>query len=270
MYDDVPSVFINTGLEYPEIQKFAMSQKNVIMIRPEMRFDEVLKTYGYPVISKEISQKVHDANVARRKGNENSYALRQFNGTYVDTNGKRSMFNCEKWAFLLDAEFDISHKCCDVMKKRPAHKYSKETGRMPIIGTMADESMLRRQTWMKYGCNSFDGSNPSSKPMSFWTEQDVLRYIKEYEIPYCSIYGDIIEENGRLKTTGKNRTGCVFCGFGAHVEKEPNRFQKLKKSHPNQYRYCIGGGKHVDGRWQPNKEGLGLGRVLDYIKVPYN
>ena len=25
----------------------------------------------------------------------------------------------------------------------------------------------------------------------------------------------------------------------------------------------------VDGKWQPNKEGLGLGKVLDYIGVDY-
>ena len=50
MYDDVPSLFVNTGLEYPEIQKFAMSQKNVITVRPDMRFDEVIKNYGYPII----------------------------------------------------------------------------------------------------------------------------------------------------------------------------------------------------------------------------
>ena len=30
-----------------------------------------------------------------------------------------------------------------------------------------------------------------------------------------------------------------------------------------------GGGEMVDGKWQPNKEGLGLGKVLDYIGVNY-
>lgn len=64
IYDDVPAVFVNTGLEYPEIQKFVRSIKDgkydcfnpdVEIIRPEMRFDEVLKTYGFPVISKENS-----------------------------------------------------------------------------------------------------------------------------------------------------------------------------------------------------------------------
>lgn len=156
MYDDVPSVFINTGLEYPEIQKFAMSQPNVVTIRPAMRFDEVLKKYGYPVISKEISHKVKDAKTAISKKNEDSYALKQFAGTYISKNGKTNRYNITKYAYLLDAPFKISHQCCDAMKKRPAHKYEKETGRMAIIGTMTEESFIRKQKWLQYGCNAFE------------------------------------------------------------------------------------------------------------------
>jgi 3'-phosphoadenosine 5'-phosphosulfate sulfotransferase (PAPS reductase)/FAD synthetase len=112
-----------------------------------------------------------------------------------------------------------------------------------MLGTMAHESKLRYSNWMKNGCNSFDSKNPSSQPLSFWTEQDILQYIKEYNIPYCSVYGDIIEVDGKLKTTGCDRTGCIFCGFGCHLEKEPSRFQRLKETHPRQYAYCIGGGE---------------------------
>lgn len=291
MYDDVPSLFVNTGLEYPEIQKFAMSQKNVITVRPEMRFDEVIKNYGYPVISKEISHKLHDANTAKKRGYEDSYALKQFNGTYVSKNGKPNFINIEKWKFLLNAPFDSSHMCCNVMKKKPAKKYAKETGRKPFIGTMASESKLRYQGWLQYGCNAFEKGNPSSQPLSFWTEQDILHYIKKYNVPYCSVYGDIVikenseelegqmnlfdflgnyEPGDQLKTTGCHRTGCIFCMFGCHLEKEPNRFQRLKQTHPRQYDYCINGGELVDGKWQPNKEGLGLGHVLDYIGVKYD
>ena len=125
--------------------------------------------------------------------------------------------------------------------------------------------------------------------MSFWTEQDVLQYIKRYNVPYCSVYGDIVPteteeqiegqittfdilddyEATELKTTGCNRTGCIFCMFGCHLEKEPNRFQRLKETHPRQYEYCIDGGEMVEGKWKPNKQGLGLGKVLDYINVKY-
>lgn len=43
----------------------------------------------------------------------------------------------------------------------------------------------------------------------------------------------------------------------------------MKETHPKLYNYCIGGGEIVDGKWQPNSKGLGLGHVLDYINVKY-
>ena len=267
MYSDVPAVFVNTGLEYPEIQKFAMSQKNVVVIRPEMRFDEVIKNYGYPVATKEVAWGIRYAKKTGTKSSD--YYLKKFNGELM-FNGEKSKYTMEKWKFLLDADFNVDSSCCDVMKKRPTKKYTKETGRKPIMGTMASESRLRYQKWIQNGCNAFDVKNPASQPLSFWTEQDILQYIKQYNVPYCSVYGDIIEEDGVLKMTQCNRTGCIFCMFGCHLEKEPNRFQRLKETHPRQYEYCIGGGEMVDGKWQPSKEGLGLAHVLDYIGVKYD
>lgn len=288
MYDDVPAVFVNTGLEYPEIQKFAMSQKNVVTVRPEMRFDEVIKKYGYPVVSKEVAQTVCEAKKNAQTG-KYTYRIKKLNGELVDKNGKPSTYNIPQWKFLLDTPYDISHKCCDVMKKKPAKTYEKITGRKAIIGTLASESTLRKTQWVRYGCNAFESKRPTSQPLSFWTEQDILHYIKQFDVPYCSVYGEIVPiDDGEqfegqlttfdvlndydgtlLKTTGCDRTGCIFCMFGCHLEKEPNRFQRLKETHPRQYEYCISGGEYVDGKWQPSKEGLGLGKVLDYINVKY-
>ena len=111
-----------------------------------------------------------------------------------------------------------------------------------------------------------------------------------FNLPYASVYGDIVvkpeedtpegqtnlidfldayEAEDQLTTTGCNRTGCIFCMFGCHLEKEPNRFQRLKQTHPRQWEYCIKGGEMVDGKWQPSKDGLGLGHVLEYIGVDY-
>lgn len=305
---DVPAVFVNTGLEYPEIQKFVKDIKagkypcfnsNVEIVRPEMRFDEVLKRYGYPVISKEVSDAISGArNSIKRK--KYSYRLLklgvgrdEFGGLYDDgsVNVTEMQFMQTKWRFLLDSDFNISHSCCDVMKKKPAKQYEKDTGRKPIIATMACESRLRKTKWLKHGCNAFQSKRPTSQPMSFWTEQDVLHYIKKFNVPYASVYGDIqvkqsedtdkgqmnmidylgcYEPEDTLETTGCDRTGCIFCMFGCHLEKEPNRFQRLKETHPRQYEYCINGGQMVDGKWQPSKEGLGLGYVLDYIGVKYD
>ena len=174
------------------------------------------------------------------------------------------------------------------MKKKPFHEYMKQyKGGGVLVGTMTCESSLRKQAWLKTGCNAFNIGK--GMPLSFWTEQDVLHYIKKFNVPYAPVYGDIVPtskdeqiegqltafdvlndyETTQLKTTGANRTGCIFCMFGCHLEKEPNRFQRLKETHPRQYEYCIGGGEMVDGKWQPSKEGLGLGKVLDYINVKY-
>lgn len=301
MYDDVPALFVNTGLEYPEVQKFWQEVKKgehkgfnsyVEILRPEIRFDEVCKKYGYPVGSKEIADKIEFGRKARNRGDEAQYQW------YVE--GKRtSPETGEEYTFmplpksfvpLFEAnEIPVSQRCCSVMKKKPLKEYAKRTGRKGITGTMATESRLRYQKWLKEGCNAFDGANPTSKPLSFWTRQDVLHYAKKYDVHYPLVYGDIVfddnpeiegqiniidylgqyEPEDRLKTTGCDRTGCIFCMFGCHLEKEPNRFQRLKKTHPRQYEYCIGGGEMVDGKWQPNKEGLGLGKVLDYIGVKY-
>ena len=58
---EVAAVFVDTGLEYPEVKRFAKSFDNVTVLRPKMRFDEVIKKYGYPLISKEVSECVSQA-----------------------------------------------------------------------------------------------------------------------------------------------------------------------------------------------------------------
>lgn len=285
MYDNIPAVFVNTGLEFPEIQTFVREIKagkygcfnpDVEIVRPEMRFDEVIRKYGYPVISKEISQVISESRNLIKNGRD-GVQLRKVRGEHKTPSGELSPYNCTKYAYLLDAPFEISQKCCAVMKKRPADAYSKKTGRMPMVATMACESRLRESNWIRHGCNAFDGKRPKSQPMSFWTEQDVLHYIKEYDVPYCTVYGDIrvkpqadiiegqinlidylgcYEPEDTLETTGRDRTGCMFCMFGCHLEKEPNRFQRMKITHPKQYEYCM--------------NQLGLKEVLDYIGVPYD
>jgi hypothetical protein len=86
-----------------------------------------------------------------------------------------------------------------------------------------------------------------------------LKYIVEYNIPFSSVYGNIERrENGQYYTTGRDRTGCIWCCFGINSEKEPNRFQMLKQTHPKLYEYCM-------RDW--NKGGLGLKKVLDAINI---
>lgn len=281
LYPDIPAVFVNTGLEYPEIQAFVKTFYNVTILSPKMPFNKVISTYGYPFISKEVSQKIHEAKSAEKNGNFNSYAHDQLNGTYISKNGKSNAYDITKYKLLLNADFRLSNKCCNVMKKNPSKKYEKVSERTPFIATMADESKLREQIWLKEGCNSFDSKRQTSKPMSFWVENDVLQYIKENNIKICSVYGDIVNKDSQLAfdgvfentqycTTGCDRTGCIFCGFGAHMDKY-SRFLRLKETHPKQYNYCLSGGEYdIDGIWKPNKNGLGMAHVIDELNKLYS
>lgn len=132
-----------------------------------------------------------------------------------------------------------------------------------ITGMIAEESQLRYQSWLKYGCNSFEQDKPKSNPMMFWTNQDVLQYIKEKNLAISSIYGNVIEDDKcKLCTSGAERTGCVFCLFGSHREKI-SRLKILEKSHKQLYDYCMNGGEFVNGIWQPNANGLGMKFVID-------
>ena len=255
VYPDIEAVFVDTGLEYPELKEFVKTIPNVTIVKPQMSFREVIEKYGYPIISKEVSNVVEGA-----RSNPNSVRAKRLMGELKNKDGDRSIFNCEKYKYLLGAPFKCSDKCCSIMKKAPAKLFNKESGKMPILGLMANESQKRHRDYLKTGCNAFDKKEPQSQPMGFWTEQDVLRYLKEYKIPYASVYGGIIEKDGKLTTTGAKRTGCMFCGFGAHLEKEPNRFQQMKQTHPKIYEYCM-------RKWEDG--GLGMDEVLNFIKIKH-
>lgn len=216
------------------------------------------------------------------------------------------MFNKEKWLPLAtDIPVPMSHMCCRVNKKSPLGAYQRQNKFVPMIGTLAEESRVRKQAWLRHGCNAFDSAHPTSQPMYFWLNQDVLHYAVAEKIPLASVYGDIVAVGAdgndypissgftdvcKFRCTGCDRTGCVFCAFGAHLEKGMTRFQRLAFTHPRQYEYCIRGGQWVDnpaydatapvydGEWKnwnpkkiwvPSKDGLGMGAVFDMLNAVY-
>lgn len=235
LFPEVPAVFCNTGLEFPEIVDFVKSTDNVRIIRPAKSFRKVIADHGYPVISKEQSQFIYQ--MRHTKSEKMKHRLTYGSGSF----GKIS----ERWKYLVNAPFKISAKCCDIIKKHPFHQFEKETELKSIIGVMAENSRLRRGNYLQYGCNKFEGKKKISKPLSFWLEKDIWEYIERESVPYCSIYD-----------LGYERTGCMFCMFGVHMEKSPNRFQRMRLTHHKLHKYCV--------------EKLGIGEVLDYIGVDYS
>lgn len=267
-YPDVPAVFSNTGLEYPEIVSFVkeVAKKHPVeIIRPKLSFKQVIDKYGWAVVSKEQSQFIQEYRTTKSEKLKNT----RINGNKAGR-GKIA----KKHLYLLDAPFDISHKCCEALKKGPFKHYEKETGRKAVVGTMTNESQLRLQSWIATGCNAFNSTRPMSTPMSFFTEQDVLQWYLETNTEYCKdIYGEIIEtkqvlqmdmfggedERQEYALTGEDRTGCMWCMFGLSQQTKENngcnKFTKMHKTHPKQWDAVINkyGGKEV----------------LEYMKLPY-
>lgn len=249
LYPNILGVFVDTGLEWPEIKsEIVKKTENIETIRPKIGFKDVIEKYGFPVISKTQAQYIYEY----RTTNSEKLKSYRWNG-----NKNKSYKISEKWKFLVDAPFKISDKCCDIIKKDPNKDFEKRTGLRPILGNMASESNQRQESYVKYGCNAFGLKRETSKPLSFWTEQDILQYIYINKIPLASVYGEIIRDrDGNLSTTKQKRTGCMFCLFGIHLDNiDKNRFHIMKEMHPKHYEYCI------------NK--LGIGEVLDFINVKY-
>lgn len=260
-YPDVLAVYCDTGLEYPEIKEFVKTIDNVTILKPEMNFKQVIKTHGYPLISKESAKNIYYARRSLEKGDMQKYR-RYADGERIGKDGKPYTFNAlsKLSKKILNSDIKVSWKCCDIMKKNPAKNFEKKTGMHPFIGTLATESKLRETEYLKHGCNAFTSARPLSTPLGFWTEQDILHYIKQNNLQIAPVYGEVVEENGMYKITGLQRTGCCYCLFGLHREKEPNRIQKLKTTHPKIWEYCLR--DLEDG-------GLGLKKVLDFMEIPY-
>lgn len=234
-YPKIKLVFNNTTNEYPEILDFVKSYGDrVTWLRPKITFAQSLKKNGFPLVSKEISQKVSEAK------NTKSEKLRniRINGiTRISKNTAKEYISgkiSEKWKYLVYEDIELTSKCCDVLKKAPVAKFEKESGLSAIIGVMADESNLRKQQYnIKGTCNTF-GKRNKSKPLSIFTESDIWKLIEQYSIEICSIYYDM-EIDGEI-VKGEPRTGCAYCAFGVQFEDpNDNKFTRLHKREPKRY-----------------------------------
>ena len=238
LYPDTVAVFSNTTNEYLEILNFVKYTENVITINPEMSFNDTVKEYGFPLVSKKVA-------IAVKRLKENKPTTKNVRNLYltgITKDGKKAprWKLAKKWYPLFqEAKFDITAKCCEILKHNPMDKFKKETGLFPFVGTMASEGGFRKSNWLDFGCNIIGGDESVSKPLSIWNEKDVWDYIKKFNIPYSDIYNDVLDENGDILIRGENRTGCAYCAFGADQEKsnlyEKNRFERLKLRKPKQY-----------------------------------
>jgi len=218
IYPNVPAVFANTGIEFPEQVKFVRTFENVTEVYPIKHFPKIIKEDGIVFPSKEVAMYVKDAE------NGCNYAINGFKG--LDLKGKENRYKArfKRWAYLLECGVKISPNCCKLMKEIPMRNYEKQNGKSPFIGTRAEESFRRAVGWMKSGCNSFVGERHKSTPLSLWVESDVLRYVQENGIRLSPMYSD----------AGLKRTGCMFCPVPI-AHKDSSNIEYARRNHPKLY-----------------------------------
>ena len=238
LYPEVPGLFSNTGVEFPEINQFVRRHKGIIHIRPKYTYKYVTENYGWPVISKVQATSLRKC---REQNLSEKYRNKLMHGDEKGYAGKIS----EKNKFLLNAPFKISEKCCDHLKKKPFDRFFQEEKLYPMSGEMAEEGGTSRLfSYLEYGCNGFGMKIPRSRPLGFWTNDDIWGYLMSTNTDYCKLYDQ-----------GEDRTGCIYCLFGVKPHQEGNRIQRLKNTHPKHFKFFM--------------EKLGGKQVMDYMEIPY-
>lgn len=197
-------------------------------------------------------------------------------------------------------DFKVSNDCCYYLKEKPCDDWAKEHNSHAYLGMMASEGGQREEALVEHGCNYYGKTTIRSAPFAIFLRQDILKlalemnqwYLEHIDIfkqlymkqPYSrdkegkvipyeplktiipEIYGVIEKEpDGTLRTTKAQRTGCLMCGFGIHLEKRPHRFDRLREENPKEwefwmYKCCID---------EATGEQYGWGKVLDYIGVEW-
>lgn len=258
---DIEAVYLDTWMEYPQIRQYITSLDNVTVIKPSKSMKQIIDDDGWCFPSKDIAEAV-DAYRRRLKWADN-----KLHGLDGKGNPSKYRQRYTKWLKLAeDCPEKISHYCCLDMKERPVEKYERTTGKHPILGLMAVESARRKEAYMRTGCNSFAGNRPMSKPIGFWNENDVMQYHLIHSIDIAEPYG-VIYEQGQIpgqtsmfctdcnyKTTGEERTGCMFCPVGGHL----NDFSKIERVKPYNnklYDYLM--------------EELGMKRLIEWVRNNY-
>lgn len=265
------------GIDAPAISVSMLEDKSIIRVhralgvepvKPLKKKPDIIREFGYPVLSKEIAAKIElIQNPSDKNATVRHAIITGETGEYGGNRTGTRMQLSGKWLQLFggadaegaamgyaDAPFRVSSKCCYYLKEKPCDDWAKEHNSVPYLGLMASEGGRREKALMMNGCNYFGETTIRSAPFAIFQRQDLLQLALDLQVPVPEIYGEIRRgDDGILRTTGAQRTGCSMCGFGIQLEKRPHRFDKLYERNPKEWEY-----------WMIE---MGWGKVLDYIGV---
>ena len=160
---------------------------------------------------------------------------------------QKEYFNYDKF-LNKNCKIFYSEKCCENIKGGLKHIKN-----ACFIGVMASESDLRKNSWIKYGCNIINNKKMVSRPLSIWKSVDVWKYILKNDLTINMKYGltnaidksdlnKVINQFPRVNTNDINqqlnyklnqilkykRLGCISCPYGCHIEQQKNKNNNKK------------------------------------------
>lgn len=264
----VPAVSVS-ALEDRSIQEIH-KQIGVERLQPTKNKADIIREFGYPVLSKEIAAKIELLQNPSEKNKTVRHAIiTGETGAYGGWQKHSRMKLSQKWLEKFGGyenevegvnyqipDFKVSAKCCYYLKEKPCDDWAKAHNSVPYLGLMASEGGRRAKSLKINGCNYFGKSTIRSAPFAIFDRQDILQLALELHVPVPAIYGTIERKpDGTLYTTKAQRTGCSMCGFGIHLEKRPHRFDLLRERNEREWRF-----------WMYD---MGWGHVMDYIGVKW-
>ena len=266
LHEDVPGISISS-LEDKSIQA-VHKEMGVIPIKPLKTKVQVLKEFGYPIISKATSAKISRLQTpgdespiikAYMTGDEGAWGHYGHNDRFKIPDKWLKLFGGLYGEFRPDldcqvAPFKVSDQCCYWLKEEPARRYQEQHNIWPFLGLMQSEGGRRQYSLRMHGCNYVGENTARSCPFNFFSRQDLLKLALDIKVRVPEIYGEIVmDQDGNLRTTKAQRTGCSMCGYGIHLDKRPHHFDLLYERSPEEWEFWM-----YDQGW---------GAVLDYIGV---
>ena len=162
IYPDIPAVFSNTGLEYASIQRFVKTWDNVDIVVPKMRFDEVVSTYGYPLIGKEVAEAIY---YARRLRSQTVKVERESGVTRSSTSAENSWGVGQPYRDKRSAE--QTNDSARKMGRIPPPSDGEQSCTERYVGIRPQTRQPMRQTaWKRLEIGG--GGRPSLNRAAFW------------------------------------------------------------------------------------------------------
>lgn len=212
--DKIQIVGCNTYMEHQQIRDRIYKNSDIVLL-PKLKPHEIKEKYGIPCFSKEQDFYIYYYQNSLRKGKTPSKTIMEkINGTY--TKGFSGISKKAREYVLSGKAHNITHLCCNYLKKEPFHEFEKKTGKKPILGIRSSESALRKKQYST--CFSKNGK---FTPIHDLSDELLEQIIKKYNIEVPEIYNHI------------SRTGCIGCPYGSYKHECEKELQLIDNNQKN-------------------------------------